>query len=214
MSIAFDPAPGGKHLTAQFPDGARYIIDQNVLGEVHLIREAQSGWPFWSTELARLQPSPSGPAPQQPPQIPPPQTPPVVVTPPSQPAPQPGPVAISGFKPLNRVDVRVDRVVVARGYPTHQVHAFFTVKNTSASPQYFTGWLKLVLADADGASLEASQPFNATREPAELFAATPVIQPGGQLRARYIFRPEIDAQLTSITLTEGGQRAEFPVNGL
>jgi hypothetical protein len=62
--------------------------------------------------------------------------------------------------------------------------------------------LKLVLADADGASLEASQPYNATREPAELFAATPVIQPGGQLRARYIFRPEIDAQLTSITLTE------------
>jgi hypothetical protein len=123
--------------------------------------------------------------------------------------------ATTSFKPLNRVDVRVDRVVVARGYPTHQVHAFVTVRNTSAVPQYFTsGFLKAVLADADGVSWERSQPYRASGEPAELFGSTPVIQPGGELRARFIFMPEDGAQLTSLTLSEGDKRAEFPVGGL
>jgi hypothetical protein len=94
------------------------------------------------------------------------------------------------------------------------VHAFVTVKNTSATPQYFTGWLKVVLADADGVSEERSQPYRASGEPAALFASTPVIQPGGELKARYIFIPELDAQFTSITLSEGGKRAEFPVSPL
>jgi hypothetical protein len=125
----------------------------------------------------------------------------------------PGPVALAAFKPLNRIDVRVDRVVVARGYPIHQVHAFLTVKNTSASPQYFTsGFMKAVLADADGVSWERSQPYRSSGEPAALFGSTPVMQPGGELKVRYIFLSEPDARPTSLTLSEGGQRAEFPVS--
>jgi len=149
-----------------------------------------------------FRPGASTPVPQQPaPQRP-------------QPAQNPPPVG-AAFKPLNRVDVRVDRVMVARGYPTHQVHAFVTVKNTSASPQYFTsGYLKALLTDADGVSLERSQPYRASGEPAALFAATPVIQSGGELKVRYIFVPPEDAALTSLTLIKGGKRADFPVNGL
>lgn len=147
-------------------------------------------------------PPPSAPAPSNP-------------APPAPAPAQPAPPASAEFKPLNRVDVRVDRVVVARGYPTHQVHAFVTVRNTSAVPQYFTsGFLKAVLADADGVSWERSQPYRASGEPAELFGSTPVIQPGGELRARFIFMPEDGAQLTSLTLSEGDKRAEFPVGGL
>jgi hypothetical protein len=148
---------------------------------------------------------------------PPAQTPPPVAkpapAPPSAPPTVPDSVPTSaGFKPLNRLDVRVDRVVVARGYPNYQVHAFLTVKNTSASPQYFTsGYMKAVLADADGVSWERSQPYRASGEPAALFGSTPVIQPGGELEVRYVFLPEADARLTSLTLSEGGQRAEFPV---
>lgn len=145
---------------------------------------------------------------------------------PQTPVPQPGsvvappaspqaPVVPPSFKPLNRVDVRVDRVVVARGYPTHQVHAFVTVKNASPGLQYFTsGFLKALLTDADGVSLERSQPYRASAEPAELFMSTPIIQPGGELKVRYVFTPAEGAQLTSITLSEGDKRAEFPVNGL
>ena len=153
-----------------------------------------------STPSAPQPPEPQPPAPQQP----------APGSPPTQPAP-----TSTGFKPLNRVDVRVDRVIVARGYPTHQVHAFVTVKNVSATPQYFTsGFLKAVLADGHGMSWERSQPYQATREPAELFASTPVIQPGGELKARYVFVPEEDARLTSLTLSEGSKQASFPVSGL
>lgn len=135
-----------------------------------------------------------------------------VGTPPQPPAP---PTQDGAFKSLNRIDVRVDRVVVARGYPTHQVHAFVTVKNASATPQYFTsGFMKVFLADADGAGWERSQPYRASGEPAELFMATPVIRPGGELKVRYVFTPEVDARLTSLTLTEGGKTAEFPVGAL
>ncbi len=156
------------------------------------------------------QPAPQQPAPQQPqPQQPAPQQPAPQV--PQVPAQNPAPVA-AAFKPLNRVDVRVDRVIVARGYPTHQVHVFVTMKNTSASPQYHTGWLKVVLADADGVSWERSQPYMASREPAALFPETPVIQPGGVLRSRYVFTPPEDAQFTTVTLSEGGKSAVFPVS--
>ena len=201
VSFTFRPASDGKRLIAT-REGLRYFIEGNVLGEVHLTLEPQAGSGAGSTELVRWRPTPAQSTPPAP------QTP----APPSAPA-GPGPVASAGFKPLNRVDVRVDRVIVARGYPTHQVHAFVTVKNTSATPQYFTGWLKVVLADADGVSEERSQSYRATGEPAALFASTPVIQPGGELKARYIFIPEVDARLTTITLSEGGQRAEFPVSG-
>jgi hypothetical protein len=126
--------------------------------------------------------------------------------------PPPGEVPNPGFKPLNRLDVRVDRVQVARGYPTHQVHAFLTVKNTSASPQYFTsGFMKVVLADADGAGQERSQPYRASEEPAALFPATPVIQPGGELRVRYVFTPAQGDVMVSLTASEGGKQAVFPV---
>ena len=154
-------------------------------------------------EAAGGEPTPATPTPQPPSNPPPPAT------------PQPSQPGAADFKPLNRLDVRVDRVVVARGYPTHQVHAFVTVKNTSATPQYFTsGFVKVVLADADGVSWERSQPYRASGEPAELFGSTPVIQPGGELRVRYVFVPGIDARLTSITLSEGGKQAEFAVGGL
>lgn len=134
--------------------------------------------------------------------------------PPVEAPPAPAPAPSGAFQPLNRVDVRVDRVAVARGYPTHQVHAFVTVRNTSGAPVYFTsGFVKAFLADADGAGWERSQPYRASGEPAELFASTPVIQPGGELRVRYIFLSEPDARLSSLTLSEGTTRAEFRVTG-
>lgn len=145
-----------------------------------------------------------GPGPSNPPADPPKPFP----TDPVDPAPDPNPVA--SFQPLRRVDVRLDRIEVARGYPTHQVHAFLTIKNASASPQYFTsGFLKVVLADADGVTWERSQPYRASREPAELFASTPAIQPGGELKVRYVFQPEEGVSLVRLMVIEGDQTAQF-----
>ena len=171
-------------------------------------------WPE-QTELSGRRGYTPAPNTQPPPPAPPPSAPPA---PPAQTPPNPAPstqsppVVTASFRPLNRLDVRVDRVVVARGYPTHQVHAFVTVRNSSPTLQYFTsGFVKVLLTDADGVTLERSQPYRASGEPAALFASTPVIQPGGELKVRYVFVPEPDARLTSLTLSEGGQRAEFPV---
>jgi hypothetical protein len=196
------------------PTRFRLILTNNGTDfESRLVEPSgQLGRLLWSgySEARRVavQPRPVEPAPQQPaPQQPAPQQPQV-------PAQNPPP-AVAAFKSLNRVDVRLDRVVVARGYPTHQVHAFVTVKNASPGPQYFTsGFMKVLLTDADGVALERSQPYRASGEPAELFAATPVIQPGAELKARYIFVPPVDAQLTTVTLSEGGKSASFPVSGL
>ncbi|WP_126174293.1 hypothetical protein [Altericroceibacterium xinjiangense] len=89
-----------------------------------------------------------------------------------------------------------------------------TVKNTSGSPQYFTsGFLKAVLADGDGMCRERTQPYRASGEPAELFASTPVVQADGELKVRSVFLSEKDAQLTSLTRSEGGRYASFPVGG-
>ena len=159
-----------------------------------------------------------------PPNPPPPPGPPVVEPPRPEPEPvvdapvpqQPVPQApAETFRPLNRLDVRLDRVVVAQGYPTHQVHAFITVKNASAVPQHFTsGFLKAVLTDADGVSWERSQPFRASGEPAELFSATPVVQPGAELKVRYVFVPGAGSRPVRLTLSEGARSAEFSVAGL
>jgi hypothetical protein len=45
--------------------------------------------------------------------------------------------------------------------------------------------------------------------------STPVIQPGGELKVRYIFLSDPDARLTSLTFVDGPKRAEFrPAGGL
>jgi hypothetical protein len=208
--VTFPDGKTDKLLLLIANDGQSFSAEGKGVGPAGIWRafrraSSDSGQQQQPQQPAPQQPAPQQPAPQQPaPQQPAPQVPQV-------PAQNPPPVA-AAFKPLNRVDVRVDRVVVARGYPTHQVHVYVTMKNTSASPQYHTGWLKVVLADADGVSWERSQPYSASREPAALFAETPVIQPGGELRSRYIFTPEVDAQLSTLTLSEGGKSAVFPVS--
>ena len=131
------------------------------------------------------------------------------------PSPAPAPAGEAGFKPLRQFDVRLDRLWEARGYPTRQVHAFVTIKNVSARPQYITsGFLKAVLTDSDGVAQENGQVWRASAEPAALFNATPVVQPGGELKIRYVFSPDAGATPERLTLTEGDRRAEFQASAL
>ncbi len=149
-------------------------------------------------------PDPSTPAPSTPvpPSLP-------VVTPPT-PAPTAPASTPAAFRSLNRFDVRLDRLWEARGYPTRQVHAFVTVKNVSASPQYLTsGLIKAVLTDGDGVAQERNQLWRASAEPAALFNSTPVVQPGAELKVRYVFNPDEGSTPSTLTLSEGGKRVEF-----
>lgn len=198
-------------------DGQRFLGTYSTIADG---AETERAWSGQRTSGTTQPPAsqPQGPQPQPPvsqPQPMPPGGPNGSPSTPPRPQPTTPPGDTAGgaaFKPLRRVDVRFDRLWVARGYPTHQVHAFLTVRNSSATPQHFTsGFMKVVLADADGAGWERSQPYRASGEPAALFNATPVIQPGGELKVRYVFTPEEDSQLSTLTVSEGTTRAEFPV---
>lgn len=160
-------------------------------------------FPWTGKKAVTGTPEPSTPTPT-------PSTPPVV----TPPAPLPPPATSAAYKPLRRVDVRLDRVVEARGYPTRQVHAFVTLKNISPTPQYISsGYLRAVLTDADGVAQERNQVWHASSEPAALFNSTPVVQPGAELKIRYVFNPNEGSQPATLTLSEGDKRAEFSTGG-
>ena len=141
--------------------------------------------------------------------------PPVVTTPPAPTPPAPAPAETAGFKPLRRVDVRLDRIVEARGTPTRQVHAFVTIRNVSATQQYISsGYLRAILTDADGVAQERNQVWRASGEPAGLFSSTPVVQPGAELKLRYVFNPDEGSRTATFALSEGDKRVEFQAGAL
>lgn len=156
-----------------------------------------AGQLFWTAKRMTSQPASSDPAPSAP-------------APRSPTGGSAGSVTDGAFKPLRQFDVRLDRLWEARGYPTRQVHAFVTIKNVSARPQYITsGFLTAVLTDADGVAQERRQVWRASAEPAALFTATPVVQPGAELKIRYVFTPDAGATPERLTLSEGDRQAEF-----
>jgi hypothetical protein len=128
-----------------------------------------------------------------------------------QPAPQPGPSQpqpSAGFKPLMKYDVRVDRVAIARDQP--RIDVFVTLRNATQGPLYATsGALTVRLEDSDGVGKVNGQILRPTPESRAHFASTPVIEPGGELRAKYSFHPDPDATPARVIVIEGEKRAEF-----
>ena len=105
--------------------------------------------------------------------------------------------------------MKVDRVWEASGYATRQAHAFVTVKNITGSTQYVN--FRAVLCDGDGVCQERNQYYRASGEPAALFNATPAVQPGQELKIRYVFNPDSGSQPIKFTLHQADKRAEFAV---
>jgi hypothetical protein len=131
-----------------------------------------------------------------------------------RPAPQPGPQPdpapqpAAGFQPLMKYDVRVDRVVAARDQA--RIDVFVTLRNATKGPVYATsGALMVRLEDSDGVGKVTGQIFRPTPDGREHFASTPVIEPGGQLRAKYSFIPDAGTTPGRVIITEGDKRAEF-----
>lgn len=225
FSAELKPAPNGRDLVGTWRDRSGFLFatvrvtplgDQrsiNIAFDEPMDSIATQSLPALHLGLFHAETRDDRPAPLPGPQ-PAPRPSPPVLTPPQPPAPPSGPVASTGFKPLRRVDVRLDRLWEARGYPTRQVHAFVTVRNVSAQPQYITsGYLKAVLSDSDGVAQERNQVWRASAEPAALFNSTPVVQPGAELKIRYVFIPDDGSQPATLTLSEGDKRAEFPAGG-
>lgn len=180
-------------------------------GFYSVIRDGTSSRQEWTGERVVPVASTPAPAPAPTPTAPTSTSAPASPSGPESPA---SPAAPAAFRPLDKVDVRLDRLVEARGTPTRQVHAFVTLKNASASPQYVTsGFLRAVLTDADGVAQERNQVWRASGEPAALFNSTPVVQPGAELKVRYVFNPDPGSVPQSLRLSQGDAAAEFAAGG-
>lgn len=167
--------------------------------------------PFTGMRPGEEQPAP-GPQPQPDDEwVPPegdPNAPPVEPQPQPQPQPEPQPEPASSFKALGKYEVRVDRVVAARDAPRTDV--FVTLRNATNAPLYATsGALMVRLEDSEGVGKVNGQILRPTIEGRAHFASTPVIEPGGELRAKYSFHPDPGATARSVTITEGDRRATF-----
>ena len=207
--MEFQPMADGRQLLGRPSERRRFTLERDANGRFQML--VQHGErPASRTQLVRVEDQPA-PVPQDP-------------RAPSAPAgPTPAPDQLpstrageqtSAFQPLRQFDVRLDRVMEARGYPTRQVHVFVTIRNASGRAQYITsGFLKALLSDADGVAQERNQVWRAGGEPAALFNSTPVVQPGGELRIRYVFTPDNGSRPASFSLMEGDRRAEFSVTG-
>ena len=197
------PGNDGRSMTASF-GGSTGVHGKRVL---HGVLKSTESQPAPNACVAHApNPGGGGPAPQPEPQPQP--------SPEPELEPEPEQQEAATFRALNKLDVRMDKVIEARGYPTRQVHVFLTIKNASATQQYITsGFMRAVLTDTDGIGQERNQVWRANVEPAALFNTTPVVKPGAELAIRYVFMPDSGATPGTLTLSEGGKMLEFPITG-
>lgn len=125
------------------------------------------------------------------------------------PAPRP-PQTPAAFQALNNFEVRLDRTQ-AEGVVLW-VHVTF--KNISQKDQWMTsGIVRVLMEDSDGVVQERNQFWRPQGSPPTVFASTPLLAPGSELRARFRFNPDNGARPTSVVLREGETSARFPVRG-
>lgn len=124
----------------------------------------------------------------------------------SKPTPAPAPSPPASFKPLVNFEVRLDRLQ-PDGAITW-VHVTF--KNTSGRDQWMSsGVVRVLMEDADGVSTERNQLWRPTDPPA-VFAGTPMLAPGSELKARFRFTLDAGARPVAIVLRERDAAARFP----
>ena len=140
------------------------------------------------------QPAPA-PLPATPPQAQPQSPPPA----PSNPAPQ---QPASGFRPLGRWDVRLDKVEDPR--EDRLTHVYLTLRNASSAPLLQTGDVWVTLEGGDGVPQRSGQGLRAIPGRPELFGSPPpTIRPGGEIRTKFVFDRNRQAGPRRITIEEG-----------
>ncbi len=156
-------------------------------------------------ETSDAEPLPAPKPVQQPPAPSPPATP---IPLPSSPAPSDPAPAADGFEPLGRWDVRIDKVENPRD--DRLTHVYVTLRNASTQTLLQTGDVWVYLETSDGVTQRSGQGLRAVPGPAQLFGSPPpVVLPGKEIKAKYIFDRHRGVTLTSIMVMEGEHKAEF-----
>lgn len=120
--------------------------------------------------------------------------------------PPPAPLPPASFKPLKNFDVRLDRT--EKDGAIVWVHVTF--KNISGGEQWMSsGIVRVQMEDSDGITTERNQ-FWRPQSPPTVFASTPLLAPGAELKARFRFTPDAGARPAAVILREGDATARFP----
>ncbi|MBP2161509.1 MULTISPECIES: hypothetical protein [Asticcacaulis] len=148
------------------------------------------------------------PPPNPVPQTPAPPTPATPAPVPHTPAPSEPASAADGFAPLGRWDVRIDKVENPRD--DRLTHVYLTLRNAGTQTLLQTGDVWVYFETSDGLTQRSGQGLRAVPGPAQLFGSPPpVVLPGHEIKAKYIFDRHRGVTLTSIMVMEGEHKAEF-----
>jgi hypothetical protein len=123
---------------------------------------------------------------------------------PAQPAPEAQQAA--GFQPLEKWDVRVDRVENPRD--DRLTHVYLTLRNSGTGTLVQTQGVSVRHEDGDGVVTESGQGVRAKPGYPELFGSPPpVVLPGREIKTKFVF--DRNGGTARITVVEGKAVADF-----
>lgn len=126
------------------------------------------------------------------------------------PPPPPPPPAPAAFQALTNFEVRLDRTQPEG--PILWVHVTF--KNISARDQWMTsGIVRILMEQEEGVFQERNQFWRPQGSPPSVFASTPLLAPGAELKARFRFNPDNGSRPSTIVIREGDKSVRFPIRG-
>ena len=192
--LIFSPAPDGKGFTAP-GRGGQWVLGRDGSGRLTLKNDHASTQLIRHTQASS--PSQPAPGPSQPP--------PARPTPAPSPGPAPAPAA-DGFQPLEKWDVRVDRVENPRD--DRLTHVYLTLRNSGTGPLVQTQGVSVRHEDGDGVVTESGQGLRAKPGYPELFGSPPpVVLPGREIKTKFVF--DRNGGTARITVVEGKATADF-----
>ena len=126
---------------------------------------------------------------------------------PSSPSSETPPAA--GFKPLGKWAVRVDRVDTPR--EDRLVHVYLTFRNASKGVLFQTQGVLVRMEDSEGVATQNGQSLRALEGYPQQFPSPPVVEPGRELKVKFVFDLAEGASPQRVTVIEDGRQASFEV---
>lgn len=111
-----------------------------------------------------------------------------------------------GFAPLGAWSVRVDRVENPR--EDRLVHVYLTLRNDSTRPLMQTENISVLFEDSSGITVESGQGLKAEPGYPQLFGSPPpVVEPGREIRTKFVFDRNRGASAIRVTVQEGQEHS-------
>lgn len=135
--------------------------------------------------------------------------------PPSSPAPAPsspgGERPTAGFKTVGKWAVRVDRVDTPR--EDRLVHVYMTFRNASKGVLFQTQGVLVRMEDSEGVATQNGQSLRAVEGYPQQFPSPPAVDPGRELKVKFVFDLAEGASPQQITVIEDGRQVTFEAFG-